>query len=1325
MNRKQVLLAAVSLITADIAWAVNHSYTGASGGTWSVASNWTPAVVPPGGIDLEEVNVNLPAGGTVNFTSASDYSAARLYWLRTYSTSSLTTNTLAQSGGTLRTRFENVGLGFGGNGRFVQSGGTHIVDETIYLASPLSGVAGTGIYQMDGGTLSAGTLLVLGNSGGVGTFNHTSGFVSMLAGGVLSLGNNATSTGYYNLAGGTFSSVFENIGAGGVGTFVQTGGTHLSTSQVIGLNSGALASYSLSGGSDRLNRMYIGFNSGAVGTLSLSNNASLTINNLVAGTVEMSVGQSGAGTFLQTGGVGTLGGTLYLGNNNGSTGRYDLSGGSMTVGQFLILANNAGSAGTVNLSSAGSLNVLSDADIGRNGTATWNQTGGAASFGGTLRIAEFATSRGTAIISGGTLSTVRLNLAESVGAVATMTLGNGASQSVLNVSTLIIGGGSLASGGTATLNVGTNGTVNADAIGQWNGSRINLNGGQINAAFYAASNALPTPRLNWTAGTLNLAGLEVRDSLAVLNDSTLLAQTMTIAPDPSQSAFFQVAGSGRVNTNFLSIGVGTNSSGDVRIYNGGSLTDSGDLIVGAYSDGTLSVFSGGSLTVGGNTIIGHLNRSSGLTTHSSGVGTLIVQGAGSSFRNDGTMVLGFQTSFTSSAKGILLVKDGGVVRTGTINMTGSQNATSTLSVSGNGASVLANNAIYAGGSLGGASGGAATIDIGPGGILSTYYYVGYPNSTITLAGGTLSTGGFTNQGNFNWLSGTFSNFNWQVIGTGSLAIGPYIDLTSNKQLRIGVLEINPGAQVTLDGGTLFYGSLINNGSLLFNSGTIETGNLDSGLLGLNVNIGPSSAISAGSDFNIITSVNLDGGTISAGTVTVDRTIGGSFNFKSGTLSVNNFTTLAIAPGMLLGPSLQLTSDKTLAFTNGTLDISAGGALTFAGGSLSTRAINNTGLITGSGSASGNLTNSGRVEAYPNAILAFDGTAHANNAAISLLGGSVRFGGSFTNNAGATAGGIGNLVVTNTLTNAGTLNLRGTLQAAGISNTGTMQFSAGFSDVYGPVTNSKRITITGGSTTTFYDPVNTSAGSITVNNNSTVVFLGALTGQSKVNLIGNGTMDIESSFSGGPIAASLGSVIIGPDSVGAADSIRANRLSIYGNATIPSGAAAPSRIGTLTIDGGTFDLTSNDLILDSTPLASVASDLSSRELISSIAPAALGLGYATASSIGVNSFDGESVDGSDVLIRYTYLGDTNLDGKVNAMDFNAVATNFGSGPGKFWVEGDFNYDGTTNTADFTQLAMNFNKHLPLSGALAVLVPEPIGICGLFVTSALLRRRAHVR
>jgi hypothetical protein len=75
------------------------------------------------------------------------------------------------------------------------------------------------------------------------------------------------------------------------------------------------------------------------------------------------------------------------------------------------------------------------------------------------------------------------------------------------------------------------------------------------------------------------------------------------------------------------------------------------------------------------------------------------------------------------------------------------------------------------------------------------------------------------------------------------------------------------------------------------------------------------------------------------------------------------------------------------------------------------------------------------------------------------------------------------------------------------------------------------------------------------------------------------------------------------------------------------------------------------------------------------------------------------------------GDVNFDGVVNLLDFNVLASNFGTVSGGNWLAGDFTFDGVVNLNDFNALAANFG--LSASGeltagdwaALAAVVPEP--------------------
>jgi hypothetical protein len=77
-------------------------------------------------------------------------------------------------------------------------------------------------------------------------------------------------------------------------------------------------------------------------------------------------------------------------------------------------------------------------------------------------------------------------------------------------------------------------------------------------------------------------------------------------------------------------------------------------------------------------------------------------------------------------------------------------------------------------------------------------------------------------------------------------------------------------------------------------------------------------------------------------------------------------------------------------------------------------------------------------------------------------------------------------------------------------------------------------------------------------------------------------------------------------------------------------------------------------------------------------------------------------------RIAMAGDANIDGVVNALDFNALATHFGQSS-QTWSGADFNADGVVNTIDFNALASNFGSSYNPNpaGSLGALIPEPAG------------------
>jgi len=206
-----------------------------------------------------------------------------------------------------------------------------------------------------------------------------------------------------------------------------------------------------------------------------------------------------------------------------------------------------------------------------------------------------------------------------------------------------------------------------------------------------------------------------------------------------------------------------------------------------------------------------------------------------------------------------------------------------------------------------------------------------------------------------------------------------------------------------------------------------------------------------------------------------------------------------------------------------------------------------------------------------------------------------------------------------------------------------------------------------------------------------------------------------------------------DGLLAVSNVRADALNIVAGQVrviasgTPAASAGTSVMKSLSIPAGSqLDLTNNALVIDYTTLGSLLSDTRARvsdgRLTSSVADADHGIGYADNATLGLTEFAGQAVDSTSLLVRYTRLGDANVDGVVNIGDFSLLAASFNQ-PGS-WQAGDFNHDGSVNIADFSLLASNFNQSalgrpagLHAGGSA---VPEPAFSLLLFPITMLLRR-----
>jgi autotransporter-associated beta strand protein len=196
--------------------------------------------------------------------------------------------------------------------------------------------------------------------------------------------------------------------------------------------------------------------------------------------------------------------------------------------------------------------------------------------------------------------------------------------------------------------------------------------------------------------------------------------------------------------------------------------------------------------------------------------------------------------------------------------------------------------------------------------------------------------------------------------------------------------------------------------------------------------------------------------------------------------------------------------------------------------------------------------------------------------------------------------------------------------------------------------------------------------------------------------------------------------------------------------------------------GRLDLTGNDMVVTSGSVANITSQIAqgynlagganwqgSGGITSSLAAAntahLTGLGVIQNNQDGAavytaaKPFDTVNPAAAAVLVKYTYFGDANLDGKVDGSDYSLIDAGFAS-KGKLtgWYNGDFNYDGTIDGSDYALIDNAFNNQgTPLSSTALVAeataqvggptaVPEPTAIAAAVLAGASLairrRRRA---
>jgi autotransporter-associated beta strand protein len=1093
-----------------------------------------------------------------------------------------------------------------------------------------------------------------------------------------------------------------------------------------------------------------------------------------SGSSNLSPFKDGAGTWVLTGSNNYTGtttvhqGTLQIGNG-GTTG--NLGGGSVALsGGNLVFNRTDSTAVTGTLTGNGAVII---------------QTGTVGFSTGVTSGPSITVSDSAAMTLNGTGPTATMNIASlsvggANGSTLTFSLGTGGNPTAPVISTAALArngnnvvnlAGSNFSVGTFTLiqNTGAETGTGSFTLGTLpnrilasifdTGSKVDLNitgidfpkwTGAVNNNWDTSNNSNPK---NWVLNSNGTTPTDYIEGDSVLFDDSSSVNGVNIPSDVSPNAItvnnstknYTFSGSGGIHgaATLTKTGPGT-----LIIANDGNNTFTGTISIGA--GGTLQVGNGATNgSLGGGTLVNNgnlvLNRQSGvgLANNISGAGNLIVRA-----NSVGTL------SGNNSYDGVTTIESGAVLAANSATALGSANGNTVVQ---SGASLYVGAAgtfsyaepITVSGT--GAPQSAGAIHLTGSNTVTTF------TGPITLAAPTTIVAESTSTGLF---AGTLGGgFDLTVDGGGSVVLASDGNSYVNSIINSGTLQMGAGTTSgSIGTGTVFVGNTAtfalnrsdlnsfgvsisgpgavavaaNNGTFMFTNSNSFTGNviMNRGILELTPGdlVGLGNGAKAVSALNRTTGIELGGNVSVPSSITFQLSNDGDLTQTGATVpfavhgpagqtnAINGEIDLTIGGGSSL---MKVDAGGTL-MLNGTISIVSGiGARTLGLGGAGIGIVN--GVIS-NGPGANDVMNIGlNGNTDPNWILA---NANTCTGQVSLQAGTLTLmnnqalgltsSGSFLGNNGTfcfIGNGAAAFANVSAALNIGTAGITvpnnlwtnrdgaGSLQTATAESTGRI---IGFSGAGGTGTFSGTLLINGGAVFT-----STPLG--------TLVMSGVL--QNGTESFANGGRNDVFVNSAGTVVFSGSNTYTGFTQMNAGTLVLANAgaqsLVLTGPGTANGPGGADIRGGRMVFDYGASG--SGDPLTTIRPLlqSALTNNFATGQLRVSNATPGIGIGYI------------DDTVGQRLQLLRTYLGDANTDGTVNALDFNALATNYGTTGNAVWAQGDFNYDGNVDTSDFVTLSTEFGQTLasPPAAVLGSLVPEP-GVLSLSVGALLiLRRRAR--